>query len=261
MAADSRKRLSIIIPSFNDPRIFQAIDSVRAFDDVGQVAIVLIDGGSKPDFVARLAERLTPDDILISEPDRGIFDALNKGLAAATTEYIGWLGSDDAFTGEVKAGEVIRNLEHGDLFVAHTAHVRGDAVTRITHSWSSRHRLAHLVFNNPHFSTFGRSSLLKSEQFPLDLRGADIAYFLRIFSRRPVVRTSPKIATFMEVGGYSNANYKTSLKMHAELVRIHKLYMPAPLVGLALAAKLGFKFVSTIYFRLRRADRASVLRA
>lgn len=260
MPASPPKRLGIIIPSFNDPRIFQAIDSVRAFDDVGTVSIVLIDGGSKPEFVAALAERLGPDDILVSERDRGIFDALNKGLEAATTEYIGWLGSDDAFTGEVLASEVIRNLESCDLFVAHTAHVSGDAVTRITHSWSSRYRLAHLVFNNPHFSTFGRSELLKSERFPLDLRGADIAYFLRIFRRNPRVRTSSRIATFMEVGGYSNANYKTSLKMHAELFKIHRLYMPAPLVAVALAAKLGFKLASTLYFRLRRADKASVLR-
>lgn len=260
MTADRRKRLSIIIPSFNDPRIFQAIDSVRAFDDVGEVSIVLIDGGSKPELVAGLTERMGPDDILVSERDKGIFDALNKGLAAARTDYIGWIGSDDVFTGEVKASEVIRNLEHCDLFVAHTAHVSGDAVTRITHSWSSRHRLAQLVFNNPHFSTFGRSELLKSEQFPLDLRGADIAYFLRIFSRSPTVRTSPKIATFMEVGGYSNANYKTSVKMHAELFRIHRLYMPAPLVVMALATKLGFKLVSTVYFKLARANKLSVLR-
>lgn len=260
MAANGRKRLSIIIPSFNDPRIFQAIESVRAFDNVGEVSIVLIDGGSKPELVAGLAARLGPDDILVSERDKGIFDALNKGLAAAETEYIGWIGSDDVFTGEVKASEVIRHLEACDLFVAHTAHVSGDAVTRITHSWSSRHRLAQLVFNNPHFSTFGRSELLKSESFPLDLRGADIAYFLRIFSHNPVVRTSPKIATFMEVGGYSNSSLKTSLKMHAELFKIHRLYMPAPLVGLALAAKLGFKSASTLYFKLVRANKKSVLR-
>ncbi|MFC3712438.1 glycosyltransferase [Sphingoaurantiacus capsulatus] len=254
------KRLSIIIPSFNDARIFQAIDSVRAFDDSGEVEIVLIDGGSKPELVAQIAERMTEDDVFVSERDKGIFDALNKGLAAARGEFIGWIGSDDAFTGEVKSREVIENLEACDLYVAATAHVSGEAVTRITRSWSSRRRLTHLVINNPHFSTFGRAALLKSERFALDLRGSDIAYFLRIFAQQPRVRTTPKIATFMEVGGYSNLNYKTSLRMHAELFTTHRRYMPAPLAFAALATKLGTKYLASLIFKLRGETRQTILK-
>lgn len=80
MDGGHQKNLSIIIPSFNDLRILRAIESVRRFDDVGQASIVVVDGGSKPEVVAKIAEYLTADDILISEPDKGIFDALNKVL-------------------------------------------------------------------------------------------------------------------------------------------------------------------------------------
>lgn len=259
MAGGREKSLSIIIPSYNDARILHAIDSVRAFDDVGQVSIVLIDGGSKPDLVARISERLTSDDILVSEPDRGIFDALNKGLAAVQTEYIGWIGSDDTLSGIIKAGEVIANLKSCDLFVADTAHVRGESIVRVTHSWSSRHPLLRLFINNPHFSTFGRSGLLKLEKFSLHLRGADIAYFLTIFDRKPIVRTSSKIAVFMEVGGFSNSSYKSSVKMHAELYDVHKNYIPKLLVSPALFIKFSYKFASTLYFKLFRTTKARAL--
>jgi glycosyltransferase len=251
--------ISIIVPSYNDARVIDAISSVRRFDDIGIARIVLIDGGSRPDLVERIAAALRPDDILVSEPDRGIFDALNKGLAASPNEFIGWIGSDDVFSGSVSASMVRDGLRDADLFVAHTAHVDGDAVTRLTYSWSSGHRLTHRVLNNPHFSTFGRAALLKSETFPLDLRGADIAYFLRVFDRGPRVRTVARVATFMQIGGYSNRNMGTSLRMHGELMRIHRQYMPAPLAIACVALKLGFKALTSLYYALRAENRAALL--
>lgn len=252
MTATAPKRLGIIIPSYNDPRILKAIESVRAFDDVGAVSIILMDGGSKPELVARMAAQLTPDDILVSEPDKGIFDALNKGLEACTTEYIGWIGSDDMFSGHVPASEVIRTLETCDLFVANTAHVQGDMVTRITHSRPSRHKLARFGLNNPHFSTFGRSALLKRERFPLDLRGADIEYFLRIFNYNPNVITTDKISTYMEAGGFSNSSYKAILKTNKELYGVYRRHIPAPLAALSLLIKLGYKGILSSYFKIRK---------
>lgn len=252
MQGDCGKKLSIIILSFNDLRILRAIESVRRFDDLGQVAIVVIDGGSKPEVVAAIAELLTADDKLISERDRGIFDALNKGLAACDTTYIGWLGSDDFLSGKVKASEVIHNLESCDLFIANTAHVQETTITRITHSWPSRHRLARLGLNNPHFSTFGRSELLKRERFSLDIRGSDIDYFLRIFDHKPSVRTTAEVSTYMEEGGFSNASYKSILKTNIELFKVYAQFTARPVAAVALLVKLGYKVACKLWFKINR---------
>jgi len=251
MPISGRRRLSIIIPSFNDARIVRAIESVRAFDDAGETCIIVVDGGSKPELVSTISSMLTNDDVMISEPDRGIFDALNKGLAASDTEYIGWIGSDDYFSGLLKSTEVIESLATCDLFVANTAMVRGATVARITHSWPSRFNLARFGLHNPHFSTFGRANLLKREKFSLELRGADIDYFLRIFGHDPLVRTSSKVSTLQEVGGFSNSSYKAILRTNAELYRVYKSFLPAPLAGLALILKLGYKISMSSYARLR----------
>src|ERR1017187_3672347 len=106
------KRISIIVASYNDPRIVGAIRSIRHFDDMDTVKIVVIDGGSAPDVQRLIKESLTEDDIFVSERDRGIFDALNKGLDACDTEFIGWLGSDDVFTGSIKASAVVSALSN-----------------------------------------------------------------------------------------------------------------------------------------------------
>lgn len=248
MTAVGSRLLSIIIPSFNDMRILDAIDSVRMFDDIGSVSIIVVDGASKPEVLQEIKSRLTADDLLISEPDKGIFDAFNKGLAATQTPYLGWLGSDDAFSGIVKAREIVDTLKRCDLFIAATAHVQGACVKRVTPSWPSRFNLANYGFNNPHFSTFGKSELFKREEFQLHLRGSDVEYFLRIFSHKPRVITSNRISTLMELGGFSNSNYKSILKTNRELYSVYRSHTSAPVAMIALTIKLASKAFSAMRF-------------
>ena len=130
-----RKSLSIILPSFNDFRILRAIESIRRFDDINAVKILIIDGGSAPEIIKSVKLLLKEADVFISEPDEGIFDALNKGLRICDSEFIGWLGSDDMFTGLVLSSEVIGILKKYDLLVADLYFFNNGYVTRKTSAW------------------------------------------------------------------------------------------------------------------------------
>jgi glycosyltransferase len=252
------KRLSIILPSYNDGRIGEAIESVRRFDDVGTVRLVVIDGGSEAGVREAIERRLAPDDIFVSEPDGGIFDALNKGLDRCTTKYIGWLGSDDLFTGQLLASEVLGALQDHDLLVANLALFRDGRVRRVTHAWPSRFRLARYGLHNPHFSTFGRAALLKSERFDLRLRGADIAYFLHIFAKKPGVLSTNVIATLQGEGGFSTRSYRKSLNVNMELISVYAKYTNVAVAPIALCIKMGYKLWSSIYYRIFRLDRGAL---
>ena len=86
------KRVSIITPCLNPgERLVRCLDSVSAQTYLG-VEHVVIDGGSTDATVARARSRGVN---IISEPDRGQTDALNKGFALATGDYLGWLNADD----------------------------------------------------------------------------------------------------------------------------------------------------------------------
>lgn len=86
-------RITVITPSLNQGRyIRQNILSVLAQDYPGLEHIV-VDGGSTDGTLAVLKE--FPHLRWISEPDRGQADALNKGLALATGDIVGWLNADD----------------------------------------------------------------------------------------------------------------------------------------------------------------------
>ena len=90
-------RISIITPSFNQAGfIGRTIDSVQSQRGDFELEHIVVDGGSKDDTVEVL-KRYGPALRWISEPDNGQADALNKGLAMATGEVIGWVNSDDLY--------------------------------------------------------------------------------------------------------------------------------------------------------------------
>lgn len=244
-------QLSIIIPSFRDERILEAIASTRLFDDLGVVKLIVIDGGSPPSLVAAIREVLAPQDVLISERDRGIFDGLNKGLDLVDTPYLGWIGSDDMFSGELKASDVVRGLQAADIFIASMAFFRGDRLRRVTHSWPASKRLGYYGLHNPHYSTFGRSELLKSVRFEIDDPISDQIYFFRVFDRRPRVAATPVVGVLAGEGGFSNSSYKTALRLNGLLFKAYRARgnLLSAIVG--LATKVTYKLVMRIYFKVR----------
>lgn len=86
---------SIVVPTFNAAAtLARALDSLAA-QDWPRLEVMVIDGGSTDATVA-IAEGYRPlVTAIVSEPDAGPADALNKGFARATGDLLGWLGSDD----------------------------------------------------------------------------------------------------------------------------------------------------------------------
>jgi glycosyltransferase involved in cell wall biosynthesis len=93
--AERPARITILTPSYNQAAyIERAIESVRA-QDYPDVEHIVIDGGSYDGTIDIL--RKYKHLRWVSEEDRGQADALNKGLALATGEIIGWINSDDYY--------------------------------------------------------------------------------------------------------------------------------------------------------------------
>ena len=88
-------RFSIVVPTLNSRlMLLEALASVRiqAWPDV---EIIVVDGGSTDGTQELIAQM--PGVRLIPGPDRGVYDALNKGIAVANGDVVGLLNSDDAY--------------------------------------------------------------------------------------------------------------------------------------------------------------------
>jgi glycosyltransferase involved in cell wall biosynthesis len=246
-----KKEISIILPSFRDKRIIQAIASIRAFDDISTVRILVIDGGSDAELVESIKAALTPDDVLISEADKGIFDALNKGLNQVATDYVGWLGSDDLFTGDFLASEVVKQLAQNDIFVSSLILFRGERILRFTHARPSAFGLARFGLHNPHYATFGRAELFCKFRFEVENISADIEYFLKVFEQDPKVSFTSSVGVLQADGGFSTQSISHSVAVNLSVFAIYRKYMNVLFATASVFIKVFHKVLSLFYYKIR----------
>lgn len=132
-------RFSIVTPSLNRARLLEsAIRSVitQGYPDYEHI---IVDGGSTDD-TAQIVDKF-PAIRFVSDPDQGMYDALNKGLEIASGEIVGFLNTDD-FYADGCFSIVARKFEASDIMaVAGRAIVfreLSDGETELVNSYSAR---------------------------------------------------------------------------------------------------------------------------
>ena len=88
-------KISIITPSLNMGRFLEQSIQGVLYQNYSNWEHIVIDGGSQDETLAILKKY--PHLKWISEPDRGLSDALNKGIRMATGDIIGWCCADDYY--------------------------------------------------------------------------------------------------------------------------------------------------------------------
>ncbi|MDB6169781.1 MAG: glycosyl transferase family 2 [Verrucomicrobia bacterium] len=110
MPPDSPPLISVIVVCKNPgTRLHSALASVWNQRGV-QPELIVVDGASTDGTVPWLESRRAQIATLISEPDNGVYAAMNKGLAAARGEWVLFLGSDDELGGEIALSEMLAFL-------------------------------------------------------------------------------------------------------------------------------------------------------
>jgi glycosyltransferase involved in cell wall biosynthesis len=104
--------ISIITVCFNSEKTIGANIRSVAKQSYNNFEHIIIDGGSSDTTLKKIESSLTsPNTTLISEPDRGIYDAMNKGLRLANGEIICFLNSDDLFADDLVLATVVRGMK------------------------------------------------------------------------------------------------------------------------------------------------------
>jgi glycosyltransferase len=160
---------------------------------------------------------------VVSEPDQGIYDAMNKGIALATGGIVGFLNADDVLNdaGAV-AGIAAAAAAGADVVYADLVYVRNDDLRRIVRRWRSgafhRSRLS-FGWMPPHPTFYVRRSLLHEVGgFDTSLRiAADYDLMLRCLTRpATTVAYLPQVVVRMRTGGVSNATLTSMMRKSRE---------------------------------------------
>jgi glycosyltransferase involved in cell wall biosynthesis len=216
---------TVITVSFNNAStIRQTIESVLS-QTWQKLEYLVIDGGSTDGTIEILREfdgRLR----WISEPDDGLYFAMNKGWRKASSEFVGFLNADDFFAHEGVVSEMVSVLRrHPDSWAVYgdLAYVRADDPQKIVRFWKSgKYSRSSFRFGwmPPHptfylrrdafefFDGFAEGNLKSAADYELMLR--------MLFKNRLSAVYSPGIKVKMRVGGISNQNLKNRLRGNRE---------------------------------------------
>lgn len=205
-------KISIVTAVFNRVDcISDALESLHR-QTHPEIEHVVIDGVSTDGTLELLRSRLCSHAVLVSEPDCGIYDALNKGLVKATGEVIGLLHSDDFFADNQVLADVAKAFNdpaidavYGDLQYVSKANT--DKVIR--HWRAGDYSRAHLGrgWMPPHPTLFLRRSVIERwGGFDTRYRiSADYDAILRYFGQGAIrVAYIHRVLVKMRVGGESN---------------------------------------------------------
>lgn len=216
----------------------RCMESVVAQKGVG-VEYILVDGGSTDGTKDMIAAFVKGRENVswISEPDRGIYDAMNKGLRRASGRYITFLNSDDNYHNENGLKESVDSLDSSkaDFSYAPAVILKPDG-SRSTTSSHVKPDLRNLLKGMPfsHQSVLVRTDLMRRlGGFDLTYsRSADYAFVMNlILAGCHAVRVEKDFVTF-RMGGFSSQNFAENKREHAIAIRnLTRRYLGRELTG------------------------------
>ena len=225
-------KLTIITATFNSAHgINKCMDSIL-HQDYENIEYIIIDGESKDLTLEIISEKQKthPSIKLISESDQGIYDALNKGLSAASGDIIGFVHSDDFLESNNIIGDIVsmiksENLDgvYGDL-----QYVDKNNIQIVIRNWKSSEFNKSLLKKGwmpPHPTLFLKKEVYKNHGlFDLSYKiSADYDFMLRVFNDSELkFGYLPKVITRMRVGGASNRSLKNIIRKTKEDYRAIK---------------------------------------
>ena len=218
-------KISIITVCFNSAKtIRDTIESVKS-QGYKNIEYIIVDGKSKDNTLAIVNEYPEIVDIVISEKDAGIYDAMNKGIAAATGDVVGILNSDDFFADvnsvELIANQFIANTEidgvYGDLI-----YVKEQDTNKISRRYSSKRfskKKIRFGFMLPHPTFYIKK--VKYDEFgtyKLDYRvAADFELIARHITKGIRLARIPHILIKMREGGISSSGLLWRIHQNIEI--------------------------------------------
>lgn len=204
-------KITIITVTYNSAATLEKTILSVANQTYKNIEYIVVDGDSKDTTKEILQKHHDKIAKWISEPDMGLYDAMNKGIAMATGDLIGILNSDDTFYSPTVIEEIAAFHKNNTLdasvgnIMQHTA--KGKLVRIYSSKYWTPEKLT-IGFMPPHPSIFFKRALFQTYgNYELDfVIGADYELITRFFLKKSITwKYSGITTTAMLVGGLSSS--------------------------------------------------------
>lgn len=209
-------KVSIITVCYNSEKtIADTLESVQ-IQDYPNIELIVIDGQSADGTLAIIEKYKSIVSKSVSEPDNGIYDAMNKGIKLATGDIIGILNSDDVFANNNVVSKIVDAFKKNpDTYCTYGDLIYVDkAKSKIKRYWKARAGSINDFYKGwapPHPTFYVRKNVFDiCGYYTTDFEVvADYEFMLRVMVKHQLKATYiPHILVWMRVGGKSNESLK-----------------------------------------------------
>ncbi|MCC8425260.1 glycosyltransferase family 2 protein [Mucilaginibacter sp. UR6-11] len=207
------------------------------------IEYIVIDGRSTDGTLEVIEKYKSRVAKLISEKDKGIYDAMNKGLAAATGDYVLFMNSADEFYADDTVANVFATAPDADIYYGETEMIdeEGRSLGRRRHKAPANFTWRSFKYGMSvsHQAIYIKRSLVE----PYDPRyqlSADIDWILRAVKKaKRIVNVNQYVARY-QVGGMSKLKHRQSLAERFDIMKRHYGLLPTLFNHAVIAFNLGW---------------------
>jgi glycosyltransferase involved in cell wall biosynthesis len=220
-------KVSIITAVYNGAGAIASTLQSVARQDYGLIEHIVVDGASSDGTVAAVGSNSGRVARLISEPDRGVYDAFNKGLRCATGDVIAFLNCGDTYVSVDVVSKIVREFSSHDTdaVFADVSIVDDHDQTRVVRRYSSRrfapNAMAYGLMPAHPTLFLHRDVYQRVGEYDTQFRIAgDFELCLRVFALRNTrYRYIPEALVKMPRGGLSNRGWRSTWEITREMQR------------------------------------------
>lgn len=227
--AHPHPRFSIVTVTYNAENVLNDTIQSIVTQTYRNVEYIIVDGGST-DGTMHIVDRYRPMiSIVVSEPDNGFYDAMNKGIALATGDYICFLNAGDAFHEDDTLQRMVhslRGMELPDVIYGDTDIVDAEGHFLHKRRLSPPKKLTWKSFENGmlvcHQAFFARTKLAKATPYDLTYRfSADFDWCVRILKQAAVTHHTHLTLIDYLNEGMTTENHQASLRERFRIMSKH----------------------------------------
>lgn len=251
--------ISVVVPSFNSATTLRACLESLLNQTLQDFELIVVDGGSSDGTVGLIREFSSRIAAWTSEPDRGVYDAANKGVRRARGEWIYFLGADDRLSSDDTFGRMAPHLRgafpafrvvYGKVAMLGKGN---EVLAEIGAPWPDTRKRLRSYMSLPHQGLFQHRSLFEeSEGFDLSYpTGADYEFLLRELKERDALFVADVTVAACRTGGRSSRarDHVGLLREWRRAQRQHGFRMPS---ARWLVALVGARVHEVLFFLLGR---------
>ncbi len=216
--------ISIITATYNAEKTLESAIQSISNQDYFDIEYIIVDGGSTDKTLQIIEKYKDRIQHFISEPDKGIYDAINKGISLASGNIIGLLHADDIFYDNKVLTNIAQEFKHGcyNAVYGDLQYVNAQNTDKVIRYWKSCTYKTSLLKSGwmpPHPTLFVQKEVFeKIGKYSLKYKiAADYDFVLRLFSTSTYTfKYLPQVITKMRVGGASNKSIKNIIQKSKE---------------------------------------------